>query len=304
MVKRYITNIYKVSYNLTSLPQYIIIINKIKIILKKIIWEWKVSMVRILNDAIYDEFMQLVENSNEEIKLCVPFIKENIVDDIFTYKKPDVRIRMITNVKLMSFYKKVLDINGLLKIISSNGILYNYPILHAKMYIFDDNKLIISSANLTEAGLKKNKEYGIITDERDLIKIANDDFDNICNDEITGKVKKEHLDEIQKIIDSLPKETKIELPKYEIENDEIFSYSVIQSSSNLSGWKKDIYDIIVKFTDDHFALRDFDIYLSALRNMHPYNKHVEAKVRQILQQLRDLGLITFEGNGKYMRLFK
>ncbi len=261
-------------------------------------------MVRILNDAIYDEFMQLVENSNEEIKLCAPFIKENIVDDIFTYKKPDVRIRTITNIKLMSFYKKVLDINGLLKIISSNGILYNYPTLHAKMYIFDDNKLIISSANLTEAGLKKNKEYGIITDERGLIKIANDDFDSICNDEITGKVKKEHLDEIQKIIDSLPKETRIELPKYEIENDEIFSYSVIQSSSNLSGWKKDIYDIIVKFTDDHFALRDFDIYLSALRNQHPYNKHVEAKVRQILQQLRDLGLVKFEGNGKYMRLFK
>jgi len=37
---------------------------------------------------------------------------------------------------------------------------------------------------------------------------------------------------------------------------------------------------------------------------YPKNNCIEAKIRQVLQQLRNIGLIRFEGNGKYMRLFK
>lgn len=261
-------------------------------------------MVKILNGAFYDEFMNLVESATNEIKLCAPFIKTGIVNDIFKYKKQDVNIKTITNIKLMSFYRKVLDIDALSKILLSNGKLYNYPTLHAKIYIFDNNRLIITSGNLTEAGLKKNKEYGIISDDFDLVTTANSDFDQMCNDDITGLVKFNHLIDAQKIIDNIPKETKIELPKYEIENNEVYSYSIIQSSSNLLGWKKDIYDIIVKFPDDHFVIKDFDCYIKDLCTLHPQNRNIEAKIRQVLQQLRDLGLIIFEGNGSYMRLFK
>lgn len=261
-------------------------------------------MVKILNGPVYDEFLNIVENSTNEIKLCAPFIKTGIINDILRYKKQNVNIKTITNVKLMSVYRKVLDIDALSKILLSNGRLFNYPNLHAKIYIFDDNKLIITSANLTEAGLKKNKEYGIYTDESTLVKNANIDFDQMCNDDITGIVKLKHLEDIQKIIDDVPKETKIELPKYEIETEEVFSYNIIQSSPNLIGWKKDIYDIIVEFPDNHFSLEDFDCYINGLRVLHPQNHNIEAKIRQILQQLRDLGLIIFEGNGSYKRLFK
>jgi len=33
--------------------------------------------------------------------------------------------------------------------------------------------------------------------------------------------------------------------------------------------------------------------------MFPRNRHVEAKIRQVLQQLRDDGLLTFQGAGRY-----
>jgi len=106
-------------------------------------------MVNILNNSFYDDFMGLVENANKEIKLCAPFIKTNIVDDILTFKKQNVNIKIITSIKLMSFYRKVLDIEGLSKILDSNGKIYSYPMLHAKFYIFDKNRLIITSAYLT-----------------------------------------------------------------------------------------------------------------------------------------------------------
>lgn len=261
-------------------------------------------MVSILNDAIYDEFMNIVENTDKEIKLCAPFIKTSIINDILTYKKQNVNITTITNIKLMSFYRKVLDIQALSKILNSNGNIYNYPMLHAKIYIFDDNKLIITSANLTEAGLKKNKEYGIVSDDKELINTANFDFKNMCNNDITGKLKLSNLVEIERLLDSVPKETRIKFPNYELENDEVYSYDIISSSPNLSGWKKDIFDIIVKFSDNHFALQDFEVYKPSLKILYPQNNNIEAKIRQVLQQLRDLGLIIFEGNGNYMRLFK
>lgn len=119
-------------------------------------------MVNILNNSFYDDFMGLVENANKEIKLCAPFIKTNIVDDILTFKKQNVNIKIITSIKLMSFYRKVLDIEGLSKILDSNGKIYSYPMLHAKFYIFDKNRLIITSANLTESGLRKIKNMELL----------------------------------------------------------------------------------------------------------------------------------------------
>ncbi len=261
-------------------------------------------MINILNDSIYDIFMNLVENTEKEIKICAPFIKTSIVDDILTYKKQNVNITTITNIKLISFYRKVLDVEALFKILSSNGNIFNYPMLHAKIYIFDDSKLIVTSANLTEAGLKINKEYGFISDDRDLINTANFDFIKMCKDDITGKLKLRNLDEIQQLLNSIPKETRIKLPNYELESDEVYSYDIIKASPNLVGWKKDVFDIIVRFPDNYFTLKDFKAYISELNILHPNNNYIEAKIRQILQQLRDLGLIKFEGKGRYMRLFK
>lgn len=96
--------------------------------------------------------------------------------------------------------------------------------------MFDDNKLIITSANLTKAGLKRNKEYRIFTDNSDLVKTASNNFGQMCKDDIIGKVKSKNLSDIQNLIDSIPKEDKIVLPKYEIENenDEVYSYKIIE----------------------------------------------------------------------------
>lgn len=63
-------------------------------------------MIKILNEAIYDEFMHLVDSSKKDIKLCAPFIKENVINDIFTYKKYYANIATITNIRLMSFSER------------------------------------------------------------------------------------------------------------------------------------------------------------------------------------------------------
>ena len=38
--------------------------------------------------------------------------------------------------------------------------------LHAKIYIFDDSKALVTSANATNAGMWRNLECGLSTDDR------------------------------------------------------------------------------------------------------------------------------------------
>ena len=73
----------------------------------------------------------------------------------------------------------------------------------------------------------------------------------------------------------------------------------------LSTWQKDIFVIINGFSHDDFTLSDIYQWQSKLKELHPNNNNIEAKIRQVLQQLRDYRLIEFQQeNGKYKRLWK
>ncbi len=53
--------------------------------------------MEILNSTIYDLVMDCGEKSNESIKLCFPFIKYNIIKEIYDRKNNDSDIKLVTN---------------------------------------------------------------------------------------------------------------------------------------------------------------------------------------------------------------
>lgn len=48
-----------------------------------------------------------------------------------------------------------------------------------------------------------------------------------------------------------------------------------------------------------FTLAEVYAFADTLRRLHPQNRHVEEKIRQQLQRLRDLGFLEFVGRGNY-----
>jgi 2-iminoacetate synthase ThiH len=48
-----------------------------------------------------------------------------------------------------------------------------------------------------------------------------------------------------------------------------------------------------------FTLADVYVHAASLAKLHPANCHVQPKIRQQLQMLRDLGLLEFLGGGAY-----
>ncbi|MHC4617227.1 MAG: hypothetical protein ACYTEQ_05680 [Planctomycetota bacterium] len=70
---------------------------------------------------------------------------------------------------------------------------------------------------------------------------------------------------------------------------------------HLSGWQLDVYQAICGLPGRTFKLADVYGQKARLQKRHPENKNIEAKIRQQLQKLRDLGIIEFVRPGVYRK---
>jgi hypothetical protein len=130
----------------------------------------------------------------------------------------------------------------------------------------------------------------------------------IHNNEFSGKIKDEHINEIQKILSTIPKNHEIEIPKLDLDysesTDEIFDIDLKYITDSLTGWKKDTFQGLKLLDKQIFTTDDFQYLLPELKKKYSNNNTVEASLRRNLQELRDLGLIKFEGSGVYKKLWK
>ncbi len=227
--------------------------------------------------------------------------------DIYENKQHGIKISVVTNINLMNFYKKSSDVEAIFEVLNNKDAVFNYQGLHAKFYIFDEEYAIITSANLTGAGLKRNYEYGVLVDDKCTIERICNDFKYLCNSELSGRLNFEHVEEIMRIIASIPKPADIRIPEFtfEAENlDTLFDKNTQAIISNLTGWKKYVFLALQELDKPIFTTDDFKLITPMLAARYPHNHHLEAKIRQQLQQLRDLGLIKFESRGIYKKLWE
>ncbi|WP_314885952.1 hypothetical protein [Psychrobacter immobilis] len=55
--------------------------------------------------------------------------------------------------------------------------------------------------------------------------------------------------------------------------------------------------------DTTFSLNQVYAFAELLKIKHPENNHINDKIRQQLQMLRDRGIIEFTGRGRYCKLY-
>jgi len=65
------------------------------------------------------------------------------------------------------------------------------------------------------------------------------------------------------------------------------------------GWTLDVLRVVQSLGADEFTLGDVYAYAEALGKLHPANRNVRPKIRQQLQELREMGLVEFLGGGNY-----
>jgi phosphatidylserine/phosphatidylglycerophosphate/cardiolipin synthase-like enzyme len=268
-------------------------------------------MIEVINSPWENTFLNLLKGAKSEVYLASPFIKQQTAQLITENTNHNIDLRYINSFKLSNFHRGASDLEAL-RILKKNSFRQkNVHNLHAKFFIFD-NVAVITSGNLTPGGLRNNLEYGVLLRDETVDKIKNDYvriFDNHEYPEINLDVIKKAAD----ILRAVPREkqTKIKVTEKvlfeEILNDENieerFDGGTESIKANLTSWKKDVFECLLVLNNDVFTLEEVYSFERGLKQLHPKNRNVKAKIRQQLQYLRDIGLIEFTRPGQYKKLW-
>ncbi|MER9671432.1 phospholipase D-like domain-containing protein [Mesorhizobium sp. M0208] len=80
---------------------------------------------------------------------------------------------------MSDFAEGVSDVVALRRLLEVGGTVRGVRNLHAKMYLFGSNRAIVTSANLTEAALTRNHEFGLVSQDAEIIAACRRYFDDL-----------------------------------------------------------------------------------------------------------------------------
>ena len=131
----------------------------------------------------YSKFIKELPKTNN-LKVISPFVSEQILRKIeskFNFQN----FQLITRYNLQDFALKVSSLEGIKFSVSKGASIYGIRGLHSKVYLFDKRAAIITSANLTNGGLRNNEECGIYLTDRNVVNELNKHFKDLK--EIAGQ---------------------------------------------------------------------------------------------------------------------
>ena len=269
-------------------------------------------MIETIKSPWEPTFLNLLRKAKTRVYLASPFIKSHTATLITQNVQSKVDFRYINSFKLAHFHTGASDLTALRIMGSGKCKQKNVHNLHAKLFIFDDTA-IVTSGNLTPGGLRNNLEYGILIKDR-LVEEIGDDYISIFENPDYPAITLDIINKAEAILLAVPKEKRKSIKLNdkklfeEIINDENIEEQFDGGSasilSNLAPWEQDVFKCLLKLKNDVFTLNEVYAFENQLGRLHPNNRNVQAKIRQQLQYLRDLGLVEFTGSGVYKKLWK
>jgi len=246
-------------------------------------------------------FLDLVKESKKNIYLCSPFIKTETVRNILATKDPYSDLEVLTSSRPSNYQRGSSDVEAIKLLVDSRYTVRNLSNLHAKIYIFDRKKALVTSSNLTDSGFNHNFEYGLLIsdDDNTVTKIYHDYYD-IAHSKECGVYDSNNIEFLEKLAKGLSKSS----PSFveDKDKDEIAHIEDLGAIiGSLSGWIKDVFDCLDRLPGQYFDAKDVKSFVPLLQRYYPKNHTVDASLRRNLQELRDLGLIRFIDNGGHYK---
>jgi hypothetical protein len=112
------------------------------------------------------------------VRIVCPFIKKRAAERLLKRGRPRL-LQVITRFNQLEFSEGVSDIAALWLLLESGAEIRGVCNLHAKLYMFGTSRVILTSANLTEAGLLRNHELGFVSDDPKIVAQCRQYFDKL-----------------------------------------------------------------------------------------------------------------------------
>jgi hypothetical protein len=132
---------------------------------------------RMIDKQWHLVFEKLTSLARKQALLISPFIQKDTLHDLLG-DKPKI-VRVITRFNCNDFQSGVSDIKALEYLLQVGAQVRGIQNLHAKVFIFNSSRAIIGSANLTNAALFRNSEFGIESDDAEFVQATSVYFNQL-----------------------------------------------------------------------------------------------------------------------------
>ncbi|WP_170973353.1 phospholipase D family protein [Rhizobium sp. FKY42] len=122
---------------------------------------------RLVDDGWAAELEAALAIENRNFCVISPFLKKLAVQRTLAHAPNPIRV--VTRFNLADFADGVSDIAALRNLLAAGAEVRGIRNLHAKAYIFGEKRAMVTSANLTEAALTRNHEFGLVSEDREII---------------------------------------------------------------------------------------------------------------------------------------
>lgn len=218
----------------------------------------------------------------------------------------EIGVTLLTRTLLTDFASKASDLEAVRAVAERTGIILSLSSLHAKVYVVDDRLGLVTSANATASGMFRNRECGIevknTKQNAELRRLIQHGFGSDQRPQAWTADDLELLREpVERLRAVLSKTTRLQKEAAEAPPRILLSkrdYSRI--IEGFTGWLRLTMEGIARIGKDVFGMDDVLAACAPLAAAEfPDNRHVREKLRQQMQRLRDMGLISFLGKGRY-----
>ena len=132
---------------------------------------------RVVDAGWASELKEALRLDAGDLLIISPFIKDGVVARLL--RKPVGHARVITRFNLEDFAQGVSDTAALRRLLQTGAAVRGIRNLHAKLYVFGYSRAIITSANLTGAGMDRNLEFGVVSEEKSVVTACREYFETL-----------------------------------------------------------------------------------------------------------------------------
>ncbi len=154
--------------------------------------------MELVKSPIEPTLQTLLQEASREILIASPFINVEGVKLIEKKieKKNEMQIFILTNLSAQNIISNVTQPKAILKLCEGfkTASISSLHRLHAKIYVIDERVSLITSANLTQGGLKENYEYGVVIKDEEMTRQIKSDL--IAYRQLANQISLELLKEI------------------------------------------------------------------------------------------------------------
>lgn len=155
-------------------------------------------MFRLVSDEWEKEVLGARRTSPKGLRIVCPFIKAGTMSRVLSAGRAGP-VEVITRFDLGCFYDGVSDLEALEDLLKNGAKIRGVKALHAKLFLFGGKTAVGTSANVTDAGMLRNHEFGFVSDDPEVLRSCQDYFGALwtkAGDDLTSA----NLREWQKVI--------------------------------------------------------------------------------------------------------